>query len=173
MSIFNDNDIILNADKTLVLDWFKRNSDYRQNELNFNIYIEDDVIKADILKGNGIRIISLNSHPEKMQGFVLNRCDVDLFGNYINFQDIPNKCPRAVYINLDPYKIGEFNESLKNANPKVLDFLYIRIKKDENPKSSTTGGDIYTRLFVKKFKEKYTKEYFKELGISIRHLMIY
>lgn len=173
MSIFNDNDVMLDADKTLVFDWFKRNSDYRPNELDFNVYIEDDVIKVDILKKYGICRMILNNHPEKIQGFVLNKCDVDLFCKYMNFQDIPSKCLKSVFIYIDPYKLREFEESLKNTEPKSIDLLYIRIEMDKDRKLLTSRDDIYIRSFVKKFKKKYTERYFNKLGIDIRQLMIY
>lgn len=173
MSIFNDNDVMLDADKTLVFDWFKRNSDYRLNELNFDVYVEDDVIKTDILKNNGVYRMILNNHPEKIQGFVLNKCDVDLFCKYMNFQDIPSKCLKSVFIYIDPFKLGEFEESLKNTEPKSIDLLCIRIEVDKDRKSLTSGDDIYMRSFIKKFKKKYTERYFKKLGVDIRQLMIY
>lgn len=128
--IFDEKDILNQAEETLVKEWMRKNCILSPSYYKLNVEVKDGETYVDLLKADGDVVKRNIIMKFENRPFILRRCDfgIDLGFNSIKYS--PYICSETVDISVRNDKLDEFEDELKLARPVYISRLFITFYKD-------------------------------------------
>lgn len=122
--IFDENDILLQVDKSIIEDWFSNNCRLSRDDYKLDITERDGETLVDMLKIDDIkRPVIFNFKQDKQ--FTIRKCEFGIDLGYKSIKNSPYICPEYVNVNINEDELDEFENDLKTMRPTYISTFYI------------------------------------------------